>query len=288
MTETSVSLIMCTLGRLDCLPRLLQSLALQDNSQFELIVVDQNPVGYLDAFVALARQQVRVVYLRSAPGLSRARNLGITHARGQLLAFPDDDCWYPAGVLARMVVHFAANPCLEIITCRTVDKHGRDSNGSFLQQDAVISRRNVWKVGNSNGLFVRTSLARRLHGFNADLGVGAGTQFGSGEESDFLLRALAAGAKGRYLAGLHTHHDQVDTVMNAQALRRARLYSRGYGRTLRLNHYPAWFAVYRALHSTAAAVLSLLTLRPRAMQFKGIWAAGILAGYLAAVNPMSP
>jgi hypothetical protein len=43
------SLITCTLGRKDKLLRLLHSLLRQECGQFELILVDQNAPGFLDA-----------------------------------------------------------------------------------------------------------------------------------------------------------------------------------------------------------------------------------------------
>jgi GT2 family glycosyltransferase len=280
-TTVTLSLVLCTLGRTDCLWRLLQSLQMQTRTDFELVVVDQNPPGYLDIFLEAARQSLQVLHLRSVPGLSRARNVGLASARGGLLAFPDDDCWYPPDTVARVVASFAARPQAGVLTCRTVDALGQDSNGRFLQASADITRRNVWLAGNSNGLFVRAAVVQRLRGFNEALGVGSGTPFGAGEESDFLLRALAAGVAVHYLHDLHVHHDQVDTVLDAQALRRARLYARGFGRTLRLNDYPAGFALLRAVRSAAAAGLALLRLDPQRARFKFIWAAGIVRGYAA-------
>lgn len=285
MTKPTVSLILCTLGRTDCLVRLLESLEAQHCKDFELVVVDQNPPGLLDGWLDKARERLDVVYLRSQPGLSRSRNVGVAQARGSLLAFPDDDCWYPPTLLEEIIARFSRDPALSVLTCRTRDAAGRDSNGVFLQESTAVSRSNVWKAGNSNGLFVRTALARRLGGFDEELGLGSGTPFGSGEESDFLLRALSIGAVVRYLHTIHTHHDQVDLVLDDKALQRARKYARGFGRTLRLNRFAWPFAAARAVRSAAAAMLAVVTLRPRRALLKCIWASGILAGYLA--TPLS-
>lgn len=281
MTPRRLSLIMCTLGRTDCMWRLLDSLKSQSSEAFELIVVDQNPLGFLDAFIAAAGQHVDVVHLRSEPGLSRARNVGIAHARGDVLAFPDDDCWYPPMLVADVLARFDDHPEIDVFTCRTTDETGRDSNGRFLQTTSAIDRDNVWYSGNSNGLFVRLQAARAIGGFSEELGVGSGTQFGSGEESDFVLRALASSYRAIYLADLHTHHDQVDTCLDDKALKRAVLYSWGFGRTLRRNRYPLAFAALRSARSMVASFLSLLKADPRRARFKLVWARGIMSGYLA-------
>src|SRR5262249_2604201 len=91
----TVSLVTCTLGdRKERLARLLQSLAPQGFRAFELIVVDQNPPGYIDEILQTCGAGLRIKHVRSAPGLSAARNVGLAQANGQIVGFPDDDCWY--------------------------------------------------------------------------------------------------------------------------------------------------------------------------------------------------
>ena len=45
--------------------------------------------------------RVAIRHLRSSPGLSHARNVGLAAATGEVLAFPDDDCWYSPDLLRR-------------------------------------------------------------------------------------------------------------------------------------------------------------------------------------------
>jgi len=86
-----VSLVTCTLGdRKERLVRLLNSLAQQTFGAFELIVVDQNPPGYLDEILQTYGAELCIKHVRSAPGLSVGRNLGLTVARGQIVGFPDE------------------------------------------------------------------------------------------------------------------------------------------------------------------------------------------------------
>ena len=290
MTSPRVSLVMCTYGRTDCIYRLIESkLEAQTQGDFELIIVDQNLPGALDAIVAKAREKLSVQYLRSAPGLSRARNVGLKHCRGAIVAFPDDDCWYPPNLIEQVTALFGARPDTAIITYvipSTFDADGQESNGKFLPASQDVNRSNVWYCGNSNGIFVRHDVIRQIGGFNETLGVGSGTRFGAGEETDFLLRALAANAKITYLHELHTHHPQVNTVLDAQALKRARLYAQGFGRTLKLNQYPWYYALYRAARSLVAALLSALRGDMLAAKFKWIWVRGTLAGYMSSASPV--
>lgn len=275
-----ISLVMCTIGKREHLPRLIMSLENQDYTDFELIIVDQSAPGHLADLVELASQRLNVVYVRSARGLSRARNVGLEVARGEIVGFPDDDCWYPTGLLSH-VKRLFEDPSLAVATGRTVDAEGRESNGRFMKHSAPVTRSNVWLSGNSNSVFVRTALARKIGGFDESLGVGSGTDYGSGEETDFLLRAHARGFCIRFFFDLITHHDQVDTAYTLQTLQRAVLYSRGFGRVLRLNDFSRYFALSRVMRSATAALLALIRFDVGEARFKLIWAQGIFRGYIS-------
>lgn len=278
---TAVSLIVATLGQTAHLPRLARSLAAQDSRDFEVIVVNQGPSEAIRPFLKLLPDDLAVVVIRSAKGLSRARNVGLRAARGRIVGFPDDDAWYPQGLLAQVVGLFDQNPDQAILTGVTRDEHGALSNGTFLDAAADLDRENVWRAGNSNGIFVRRADLRAVGGFDERLGVGSGTDFGSGEETDILLRMLSAGSKGRFLPDLVVHHDQVDTAVDAATLRRARLYAAGYGQVLRLHGYSSRFAAYRAARSLAAALRAALRGQPAEARRRLIWMTGILRGYRA-------
>ena len=45
---------------------------------------------------------LRLELVESARGLSRARNAGLRMIAGDIVSFPDDDCWYPPDLLQRV------------------------------------------------------------------------------------------------------------------------------------------------------------------------------------------
>lgn len=225
----TISLVVCTLGRFEPLERLLGSLERQTNRKFEVIVVDQNPDGFLDA--ALSRHPgLPIVHMRSPKGLSRARNVGLTRCSGAIIGFPDDDCWYDPDVLKKVETLFAARPDMAFMSGRTVDAEGAVSLNRYPDESAPIDRSNIFAATNSNAIFVRSDVARDVRGFDETLGVGAATPFQAGEETDFLLRCLACGHKGLYEPGLVVRHDQV-----TDSLQRLRAYSAGFGRVARIH-----------------------------------------------------
>ena len=273
-----VSLLVCTKGRSAQLERLFDSLLVQTCRTFEVVLVDQNEPGLLEPIMARYRDRLAIDHIRSAPGLSRARNVGLARCRAGLVAFPDDDCWYPDGLVAEVVRLFAEHPEADAVTGRTLDATGRESLGAFLAADQAVDRRNVWFAGNSNGLFVRAAAARAVGGFDESLGVGASTPFRSGEETDFLLRLLGQGRGVVFRHGLVVHHDQVAATGRH---RRAADYARGFGRVLRLHRYGLPYLVFRLARFTASGGRALLRRDAGTAYDKALWAIGTVAGYCA-------
>ncbi|BDV35064.1 glycosyltransferase family 2 protein [Methylocystis iwaonis] len=278
----SLSLILCTVGRTAPLGRLLESLARQTRHDFEVILVDQNPPGALDPILADYAGKLKISHLTSPRGLSRARNVGLAEARGALICFPDDDCWYPDGLIADVTERFTRNPDIELIMGRTVDASGKDSLGNFLTETVAVDRHNVWFCGNSNTIFLRAELARKIGPFNEELGVGASTAFKSGEETDYVLRGLSLGAVAWFQSDLIVHHDQVGAGGAGASLERARAYAPGFGRVLRL-HYGAGYFLWRLARMFARAALSLVALDFTTARDKLEWMRGTIKGYRASL-----
>ncbi|MPN49512.1 hypothetical protein SDC9_197133 [bioreactor metagenome] len=71
-------------------------------------MVDQNPDDRLLPILGDYENLFPVRRFRSAPGLSRARNVGLEQITGEVIAFPDDDCTYPPGILRSVADAFDA------------------------------------------------------------------------------------------------------------------------------------------------------------------------------------
>ena len=104
-----VSLIVGTVDRVMEVDRLLTSLDGQIYKEFEVVVVDQNQDERL-APLFEGHPGLAIKHLRSQPGISRARNIGLAAAKGEIVAIPDDDCWYPQRLLGEVTTWFASHP----------------------------------------------------------------------------------------------------------------------------------------------------------------------------------
>jgi len=228
------SLIVCTVDRTAPLSRLLASLAGQSEPDFEVILVDQNTDERLAPLARIwSEAGLRLRRIRCRRGLSRARNAGTAVARGQLLAFPDDDCWYPPTLLSTVAGWLEDHSELAGVTGRTVAPDGAATCGRWARQEAEISRRSVWRQGNSASLFLRRAAVEAVGGFDETLGLGADSPWWAGEETDFLLRLLADGCRLRYLPSLQIFHPPQE----ATAAEKVRRGGRGMGRVMRRHHF---------------------------------------------------
>src|SRR5215218_759571 len=132
------SLVLATVGRTDELRRFLAHLDTQTHREFELVVVDQNKDERLKPILEPYRGKFPILHLPSEQGLSRARNVGIEHARGDVIGFPDDDCWYPPDLLAYIATFLERHPEVGGINGRMADGPVGDSDGRVGKRNRAV------------------------------------------------------------------------------------------------------------------------------------------------------
>lgn len=255
------SLILATVGRAAEVEIFLDSLRGQTHRDFELVVVDQNPDNRLSNILGSYEDSFPITHARTRKkGLSKARNLGLEYCRGDILAFPDDDCGYPEDLLARVAERLASRPELDGLTGRSVGSQGETSSGRFSTRPGPVDKLNVWSRGISFAIFVRSRGVRGLR-FDETLGVGAGTSWGSGEETDYLLRLLERGGEIHYDPELTVAHPASIPPYDAKARRKAYVYGCGMGYLLRRHGYSPGTKAMRLVRPLGGTVLSALSLR---------------------------
>lgn len=103
------------------LARCISSVLGQNHAELELILVDDgssDASGEICDTYAAHDPRVRVIHKANA-GVSAARNDGIEAARGEFIAFLDNDDFYAPGMLARLLAICLENDC-DIVQCRSV------------------------------------------------------------------------------------------------------------------------------------------------------------------------
>ena len=202
----SFDLVVATVGRTAELERLLGSIEAQRYRPLRVIVVDQNDDERLAPI--LAGRALQLEHIRSARGLSHARNAGLELIESDVVAFPDDDSTYPPGLLAEVAQRLGADETLGGISGRVEDESGAAST-SWRPDAAVLDRDNAWNRVNSAALFLRRDVVERVGTFDERLGLGSGEPWSSGEEVDYVLRAIGAGARIAYDPSIVVRHPVV-------------------------------------------------------------------------------
>ena len=225
--------------RPDTLGDSIASIVRQRHDDWELIVVGQGDEQALRATVTAAAagdQRVRYVHLERL-GTSAARNRGTEEAKGDVIAFMDDDCeaaddWMPqivaafdrhpgAGIVAGSLVKPPAGPgrfkvCPEMIPLEVL--HDPAVTGSEAPEGFG------WAGAN---MTVRRRVAEVVGPWDELLG--PGTRFASTEDTDYIIRAEAAGTCMYSTPAVVMHHTHGYRYGIRAAYRLLRNYAVGNG-----------------------------------------------------------
>lgn len=220
------SLVVATLGRTEELQKLIDSVVNQGRTDIEIILVDQNDDDRVIPLASAIPAGIPVAHLRTTEkNVSRARNLGLDAARGEIVAFPDDDCWYPAGLLKHVDTWFNVHKQYAVFSVGAVDDEGLSSGNRWIQDACDITPLNCLRTTFCSSLFVAAVERSRAVRFDEKLN--------RGEETDFILRLLATGLKGRFEREFYVHHPRRDMLSGTVTAERAESYGAGMGRLVR-------------------------------------------------------
>lgn len=197
-----VSVVVATRNRAALLADLLASLGRQtlDPSSFEVIVVDDgSDDGETPALLAAQQRRgeldLRVIRRANGGSPGQARNEGWRAARGDVVAFTDDDCVATPGWLAAGVEMCTRHP--EAIVQGQTDPNPAELGnlGPFSRTLQVTALGPWYQTCN---IFYPRSLLERLGGFDAPI------RFG--EDADLAWRAFDLGAQAVFAADAHVYH----------------------------------------------------------------------------------
>lgn len=216
-SRPTISVVICTRNRAGSVCEAIESAAAQTAVQPEIIVVDNGSTD--DTATRVARLGLRLVYLQeTAPGLSKARNLGWRAARGELVAFLDDDAIADDGWLAALADAFGSIDPSPACVGGRVSPVWEAPRPGWLSDRLLMAltvadwgavRRPItdltveWLVG-ANLAFRRTEL-ERLGGFPELLGR-RGRSLLSGEEIFLQRRLIREGSVCLYEPRAHVRH----------------------------------------------------------------------------------
>ena len=181
MSRLLVTLIVASLNGERFLRETLESAFAQDMDSYEVVFVDD---GSTDGTAAIARSYpVRYIHQENT-GLPSARNAGLAVARGDYLAFLDDDDLLPPEKLRVQSSYLEAHPETGCVLGRQEWIFEEGQEPANLQRDPIF--------GELGGIAMGTAMIRRS--ILAELG-GFDPSYSYAEDRDLFVRLLEHGVE---------------------------------------------------------------------------------------------
>jgi len=226
----SVSVVICTRDRPEQLAQCLRSLQNLSQPPHQIVVVDNAPTS--DATRQLVAQMPDIQYvLEPRPGLSVARNTGIRHSTGDIIAFTDDDVSVHPDWITRLQQSFQDSKVMAVTGLVLPGELETEAQlifekgfGGFTQgyhpltfdtqffEEMKPQGVPVWEIGAGANMAFRRKAFELVGDFDERLGAGAS---GCSEDSEFWYRLLAEGWVCRYeptAVVYHYHRSNLDRL----------------------------------------------------------------------------
>lgn len=197
------SLIIGTLNRDKEIRYCLESLFNQSFNDYEIIVIDQSDNKRTEKYIQrLERKNIKYIHV-DYKGLSKARNDGLMVAKGEYVCLIDDDANYNESYLDIANKYVSSDT---ILSGHIISTKNNKPYVAYIEtkNQKYLNQREVIRTCPSAGLVIPKRLFERIGDFDERFGVGA--KYGSGEETDILLRGMRVGYNVMYVNSMILRH----------------------------------------------------------------------------------
>lgn len=275
-----LTIVIPTLGRIKEVDALLASLyafPIERNFTAEIIIVDQNFSDALDEIVCKYSKKSFPInhYKVSFRGLSKAKNFGITHAKGKYICFLDDDAEFQEDVLSIALSELESGK-IDVISGRCVDREGKDSVQRFSNQEAILTLDSFEGKFIESTMFFKTELCKK---YFYDEQMGVGCFYGAEEGYDLIYRMLKDEVSIKFNPKIKFYHPQ--TVLDKSSevmIRRAFSYRCGYGHLCKKHKFRKKYCI--RIVKLLAYLMILPFYKPREFKFYLADFLGSVVGYI--------
>jgi len=224
-----ISVIISTYNRCYCLSELFHSLLLQkyDGSfDYEIIVVDNNSIDNTKEIInSFTKDNPRIRYIfEPKQGISNARNAGINNAKGEVLAFIDDDVLIDEDWLSNIARFSSAcdfdaaggkvEPIYPANTPQWIKDYKDILNGPIPCHDqgenVKLYDKTMLPFIGAN-MVIKRKVFEQIKGFNPGIGAGKGS---IGEDTELFHRIQSVGYKIYYNPNILLFHPVIKERTN--------------------------------------------------------------------------
>jgi GT2 family glycosyltransferase len=193
-----ISVLIATRNRPSQIKNCIRSILKNNFKNFEIIIVDQSENS--ETFKVIKKYNLkRILYLRTKKvGKSKALNIAINKAKGEILAFTDDDCIVDSDWLREITKAYKLYPQVGGVFGNTYSynpkEHPKEICSSTFVEKQIHLHRNpsvvhYRKIGIGNNMTIKKKTFQECGFFKEWLGPGT-LGLGGGEESELIFRLL--------------------------------------------------------------------------------------------------
>ncbi len=216
LESSNISVIIATKNRSNQLDRCLNALLNSVIKPLEIIIVDQSTNSKTkDLVFKFNNNSLKYSHLNSN-GKSKSLNYAIPLAKGDILAFTDDDCLVSKNWIGAIIKSFKKNKSISLCFGKTLPyqpkKHKNEVCPCTFEKDSdkfTITQKPCkhWEtVGFGNNMAIKASIFKKVGLFKEWLGPGS---IGSNaEDAEIINRCLVGGYKIGYEPAMKVHHNK--------------------------------------------------------------------------------
>lgn len=231
--QRTFSLIVATCGRDKEIERLLESFTQLDYNLnlVEIYIIDQNDTINLKPIIQKYVPTLHIQHIHSPrKGLSYNRNIGLREAKGDIIAYPDDDCTYYPDTLNKVNDAFDEYADASLLLGQIIDrKTGEKIIRKWSDEPYSINFYNFYTSFSSITMFVKNEREKQFF----DEQLGSGEYLGSCEDADYIVQFLNKKSKIIYTPDIQVWHP-IQTLVNFSKVKMTS-YGLGFGAFARKN-----------------------------------------------------
>ncbi len=233
---------------------------LNNNGQYEIILILQKTAEKKIELLKnhyFNKNKLKII-IDDGVGISRARNIGIKYSSGEWILLLDDDIHIKDNII---------NQLEKVLSKYELFYYGNtmvmNSNSHYLRFYTTNNNLSIWSYNRicSVALIINKKVFENIGLFDENLG--AGSKFGSSEESDLILRALFRGIKIKYLKEYTVYHENA-----CHSALKIENYAKGLGAVYKKYIFSKYIKLYfKFIIDILIRILLLLTFQKKRFLF---------------------